>query len=150
MRRTSTELSYLRSAVQNASPAGLVVILFDQLVTDLRGAIAAIEKRDIEGRCAQLIHGFLILAQLQGSLDMENGGEPAVNFTRFYAAVRSKMMEANVRISTEILHHQIELLLDVRQAWQQVDCPEIEQRPAPGVTEANASVRELETANWTA
>jgi flagellar secretion chaperone FliS len=150
MKRTSNELSYLRAAVQNASPAGLVVILFDQLINDLRGAITAIGKRDVERRCEHLKHGFLVLAQLQGSLDKEEGGEAAVNFDRFYSAVRSKMMEANFKISAEILLHQIELLLDVRQAWQEVDRPEVEQRTAPGVTEANAPVRELETANWTA
>ncbi len=125
MKRTQTELAYLRASVQNASSAGLVIILFDQLISDLKGAIAAMERRDVETRCSELKHGFLVLAQLQGSLDMKNGGKTAVHFSRFYAAVRAAMMEAHVKVSPEILVRQIGLLLDVRQAWQQVDRPNV-------------------------
>lgn len=125
MRRTQTELAYLRAAVQNASSAGLVIILIDQLICDLKRVIAAMERHDVETRSTELKHGFLVLAQLQGSLDMENGGEAAVHFFRFYSTVRAAMMEAHLKISPEILVRQIGLLLDVRQAWQQVDKPNL-------------------------
>jgi len=158
MKRTPTELAYLRAAVQNASPVGLVIILFDQLINDLKGAIAAIEKRDVETRSAELKHGFLVLAQLQGSLDVENGGQAAVHFSRFYSAVRAAMMEAHLKVSAEILVRQIGLLLDVRQTWQQVDQPNLSAGPAGAATSSNAvgqpavATEEQGTAatNWTA
>jgi len=138
MKRTQTELAYLRAAVQNASSVGLVIILFDQLIVDLKRAIAAMENRDVETRGAELKHGFLVLAQLQGSLDMENGGEAAVHFSRFYSAVRAGMMEAHIKASPEILVRQIGLLLDVRQAWQQVDRQNLSAAPAGAATSSNA------------
>jgi len=125
MKRTPTELAYLRTAVQNASSVGLVIILLDQLIRDLKGAIAAMEKRDVETRSAELKHGFLVLAQLEGSLDMANGGEAAVHFSRFYAEVRAAVLEAHIKASPEMLVRQIGLLLDVRQAWQQIDQPNL-------------------------
>jgi len=121
MRRSQTELSYLRAAVQNASPVGLTIVLFDQLIHDLQNAIAAIESNDVEKRSADLKHGFMVLQQLHGSLDSENGGDAAKNFAAFYSAVRSRMMEAHLKVNAEILREQIRLLLDVRQTWQKVD-----------------------------
>ena len=77
MKRTLTELAYVKAAVENASSAGLVVILYDQLIKDLQGAIVAMQKNNVEERAAELKHGFLVLEQLEGSLNMENGGDAA-------------------------------------------------------------------------
>jgi len=141
MKRTQAELAYLRAAVQNASSVGLVIILLDQLINDLKRAISAMESRDVETRCAELKHGLLVLAQLQGSLNMEKGGEAAVHFSRFYSAVRAGLMEAHLKASPEILVRQIGLLLDVRQAWQQIDKPNLSGAPASAATASNAAGR---------
>jgi flagellar secretion chaperone FliS len=151
MKRTETEVTYLRAAVQNASPAGLVIILFDMLIGDLERVIAAIAARDVEKRSAELKHAFLVLQQLQGSLDMENGGEAAKNFSRFYASIRSKLLEAHLKISREIVRRQIELLLDVRQAWQQSDRAGIASAPTISSQAAQpAATPERTTSGWTA
>jgi hypothetical protein len=39
--------------------------------------------------------------------------------------LRSKILEAHLKASPEILKQQIALVLDVRQAWQQVDKPNL-------------------------
>jgi|SRR5579862_1698774 len=151
MSLTEKEKTYLRAAVQNASPAGLIVIQFDMLVGDLERVIAAIAARDIERRSAELKHAFLVLQQLQGSLDMENGGEAARNFSRFYAAIRSKLLEAHMKISSEIVRQQINLLLDVRQAWQHSDRAGAVSAPgASSPTAQPAATSERTTSGWTA
>jgi len=126
-----TELSYRRAAVQNASSVGLIIILYDLLIQDLRQAMDAIGKRDIEARSAAVKHAFLVLQQLEGSLDRENGGEAAEHLSKFYAVMRASILQAHIKVSSEILSEQVALLLDVRQAWQQVD-------PAGPATAANA------------
>lgn len=147
MKRTATERAYMTAAVENASAAGLVVILFDLLINDLKNAIVAMESGDIEKRTAELKHGFLVLQQLQESVDMENGGEAAVHFSSFYSAIRCRMLEAQLKQSSEILSRQIELLLEVRQAWQQVSTPS----PAPPpISQAKTNQDEETTASWTA
>jgi len=125
MMKSQTELTYLRAAAQDATEAGLVIILCDLLAHDLGLAIAALSDRDVERRTAEIKHSFLVLQQLEGSLDMENGGEAAKHFSAFYAALRCKILEAHIKASAEILRRQIELVLDVRQAWQQVDKPNL-------------------------
>lgn len=116
-----TDLSYRRAAVENAGPVGLVVILYDLLINDLRQAIDAVEKKDVEARSAVIKHAFVVLQQLEGSLDRENGGEAAKNLSGFYAVMRSRIFEAHTRVSAAILNEQVTLLLDVRQAWEKVD-----------------------------
>jgi|SRR5271166_41139 len=140
MKKSQTELTYLRAAAQNASAAGLVIILYDLLVHDLEHAMAAFAAGDIERRTAEIKHSFLVLQQLEGSLDMEDGEEAARCLSAFYNALRSKILEAQMKASPEILRQSIDLALEVRQAWQQVDKPNL--GPAYAPTEPSDSVQE--------
>lgn len=140
----------MTAAVQNASAAGLVIILFDLLINDLKNAIAAMQSGDIEKRSAELKHGFLVLQQLQESVDMENGGKAAAHFSSFYSAIRCQMLEAHLKISPDMLRRQIELLLEVRQAWQEVSTPKPAAAPASPVASAGATSDEEMAASWTA
>jgi len=157
MARNQTERMYLTAAVQNATAAGLVVILFDLLIDDLRRVIAAIESGDIEKRCAELRHAFLVLQQLEESLDLENGGEAAKQLSMFYSVVRPKLLEAHTKASPELFGRQIELLFEVRQAWQQVDQPNLGIKPSPLPAAAvsvsrftDVSDQERTATSWTA
>src|SRR5690349_9648807 len=116
-----TELSYRKAAIQNATSVGLVIILYDMLVADLQRIIEAIQKGDIEKRSAEVKHAFLVLQQLEGSLEMEKGGQAARHLSNFYSALRSKILEAHIKINVATLQDQISLILDVRQAWEQVN-----------------------------
>ena len=152
----TTELSYRRAAVENASAVGLVIILYDVLVRDLTVAVEAIRERNIDKRSSELKHALLVLQQLEGSLDMDKGGEAARNLSSFYSVIRAKILEAQVKNSPEILDRQIELVLDVRKAWQQVDAntpsgTPVTEKPHRSVSQVAASAsEEVPTANWTA
>ena len=121
MTLTETGLSYRKSAIEGASPIGLMIALFDTLVGDFRRAATALRKNDIESRCRELNHAALVLGQLENWVDLKNGGESAETLARFYAYLRAKMMEAAVAKSASILEMQIDMILHVRTAWQQLD-----------------------------
>jgi flagellar secretion chaperone FliS len=121
MNAKSTESSYRRALVENASSVGLVIILYDLLIKDLKEAIAGIERSDTEARSSAIKHAFVVLQQLEGSLDHENGGEAARHLAGFYSFMRARIFEAHFKVSGEILNQEIERLLKLRQAWQQVD-----------------------------
>ena len=116
-----TELSYRRSAISGASPIGLVIALYDTLSGDLRRAATAIRSNDIQKRCAELNHAALVLGQLESWVDKNSGEELARDLSTFYAYLRAKMLEASLQKSAEILDTQIDLILQVRSAWQQRD-----------------------------
>jgi flagellar secretion chaperone FliS len=121
MKLSETQRSYQMSAIQGASSIGLMIVLFDTLMGDLRRAAASIRKNDIETRCRDLNHASVVLGQLESWLDPDKGGESAQTLTRFYAYLRAKMMEAAVRNSAEMLETQIDMILHVRSAWQNLD-----------------------------
>jgi len=117
----TTESAYRNSSIAGASPIGLMVVLFDTLAGDLRRAATAISQNDIERRCKELNHATLVIGRLESWIDLENGGESARNLSQFYACLRAKMMEASVAMSAAVLNAQIEMILQVRSAWQQLD-----------------------------
>ena len=88
MNANRNQLAYQEAAVRNASAIELVIMLYDILARDLHGAIEAMEAGNIELRSAKLKHGFLALQQLEGTLNMDEGGELAATMSRllFHAA----------------------------------------------------------------
>jgi flagellar protein FliS len=114
-------LSYREAAVRGASPVGLVVLLYEQLVEDLRRAERAMENNQVEGRTSSINHALLIVGHLQNQLNLQAGGQVARNLERFYNLLRNKLLEAQVWISKEIPKEQISLLLDLRDAWTVVE-----------------------------
>lgn len=121
MRQMNRERAYRDCAVAGATPIGLMVALFDRLALDLRRAAAAIRANDIETRCREINHGFLILGQLENWVDLENGGAPARHLAEFYAHLRARMMQASATQMAQILDQQIETLVAIRSRWQQLD-----------------------------
>jgi flagellar secretion chaperone FliS len=113
--------SYREAAVRGASPVRLVICLYEQAIEDLRQAVIALEKGNIEKRTRKINHAIMILGQLQGSLDMERGAEVARNLERFYTLIRTGLVEAQLKQSVRILEQQISQLVLVYEAWLEVE-----------------------------
>src|SRR5271155_2641394 len=113
--------SYREASVRGASPVRLVICLYEQAIEDLRRAVIALEKGAIEIRTREINHALLVIAQLQGSLDMERGGEVAKNLARFYGVVRAGLTEAHLKQSARLLEQQISQLVLVYEAWLEVE-----------------------------
>lgn len=113
--------SYREAGARGASPARLVICLYEQAIEDLRRAVIAMDKGQIEVRTKQINHALMVVAQLEGSLDMARGGEVAINLARFYAMVRRGLTEAQMKQSSKILQDQISQLVVVHEAWLEVE-----------------------------
>jgi flagellar protein FliS len=113
--------SYREAAAQGASPLRLVVLLYEQAIEDLRRAAAAQARNDIEGRTREINHAILVIGHLQSSLDKDRGGPVAANLERFYNQLRASLVEAQCRQSAAELQKQIAFLLEMRDAWCQVE-----------------------------
>ena len=99
----------------------MVIALYDTLAGNLQRATLAMHQRDLEQRGEQLKHGFSILTQLASLLDLQHGGQTALNLQRFYNHIRQEMLRAQFTQDPSVLERANELLLDVRGAWQEVD-----------------------------
>ncbi|HYA25987.1 MAG TPA: flagellar export chaperone FliS [Terriglobales bacterium] len=150
MAMTDPRTLYRESAVRGASPVRLVVMLYEQIVEDLRQAIRAIEENRIEARTHAINHAIVIIGHLQNKLDHTHGGEVARNLEWFYNVSRQKLLEAQLRASQEILTQQISLFLGLRDAWIEVDHAEAARAgPLPTVGSESAGAHAEPThADW--
>jgi flagellar protein FliS len=112
---------YREIAADSGTPLHGVVLLYEQAIEDIRRAVAALHRGDIEVRTSELNHALLVVGQLQSVLDMERGGDVARNLDRFYSLLRIRLLEAQVRVSATILEEQMKLLLLVREAWVELE-----------------------------
>ena len=135
---THTAHTYRQHAVQCATPVGLVVMLHDGAIAWLQQAITAIEAHDIDKKCAHLNRALSIIAQLEGTLDFERGGEVAQTLKQFYVHARARVLQANIQNSQDILAALVQQFSTVREAWDQVDHPAPAQ-PAPPSSGASQS-----------
>lgn len=114
-------LSYLEGAVRGASPVRLVILLYGQAIEDLRRALAAHARTDIEGRTREINHALLVIAHLQGTLDKKQGGRVAADLDRFYNLLRGALVEAQRLQSAAALEQHISHLMLLRDAWGEVE-----------------------------
>jgi len=149
---TDPRTAYREASARGVSPVQSVVRLYEQIVEDLRRAGKAIEENRVDGRTNAINHAIFVIGHLQSRLNMEAGGEVARNLERFYNLLRRRLLEAQFWASKEILHEQITLLLDLRDAWTEVDRAEAARatlNPAPLTAEVTGSIAGQKThADW--
>jgi flagellar secretion chaperone FliS len=135
---------YREAAVRGATQIELVIMMYDMIIQDLDRAMDAIGKRDTERRSSETKHAFSVLEQLQGTLNFVDGGDAAVIMDRLYSIARAKILEGCIKNSPEILHQQISIFSDLRDAWRQAESVN---RPSESLntTEAPIPVMSSET-----
>ena len=114
-------LSYHQASARGASPLAGVVALYDTILRDFVRALAALQAGDVETRVLELNHALLVIAQLQGVLDHERGGDAAKQLDRFYHITRGLIVQANFKAAREPIEELIELFGGVRLAWSQAE-----------------------------
>ena len=109
---------YLETAVETASHARLIVMLYDGAIRFVNAAIDA--NRQYEQQNYYFQRAQKILAELISSLDFTKGGEIAENLFRLYTYMYSQLVEANLQDSTERAQYVVSLLTELREAWETV------------------------------
>jgi flagellar protein FliS len=121
MALTSPYDVYQRTQVDTASPAKLVVMLYDGAIRFLRQAEAAMQQGDREKQNHFLVRAERIITELAGSLDMEAGGEIAQNLMALYQYMNEQLVMANLEDDLEKVQKVCEMLQSLREVWVQVD-----------------------------
>ncbi len=109
---------YVQDAVSTASPATLLIMLYDRLVLDLlRGETALREgKRDQANE--QLKHAQDIISELANTLDT-TAWDGAKQLMAVYTFLLTSLVEANVQADADKVAMCRELVEPLQDAWQQ-------------------------------
>lgn len=112
---------YRKCMVGGASPVGLVVLLYGTIVVSLIRALEAVKRNDVEKRVAETNHVLKVIAQLQGVLDFQRGGQVALQLDNFYSVMRARVLQASMSSSAKDLQELIDVFTSLKQTWQIVD-----------------------------
>lgn len=139
---------YVENDVNNKSPVELVRLLYSKAIERLHRAAEYDRAGQLPERNDSIAKTMQIVVELQGSLNLEEGGEIAANLARLYEYMQDRLSNAlaaqNSATAIEEVTRPLNVLYD---AWKDCDPetgPDAESTPAqPRATPAD---RELEPA----
>jgi flagellar secretion chaperone FliS len=111
--------AYRVQAVESASPAQLVLMLYDGVLGAIAASTRALasEPRDLATAHRELTRAQDIVLELQLSLDHEQGGEIARSLEGIYGFCIDKLTQANVKKDTYRLTDVTTFITELRDAW---------------------------------
>jgi flagellar protein FliS len=115
--------AYYQTHVQSRSPLELVVMLYDGALRFLDQAAAAMDEGDMVTKANAMSRSFAILAELQNTLNVAEGGEVARQLDALYSYMNDRLVDANTQRSSAPIRDVIRLLQPLREAWSQAAAP---------------------------
>ena len=126
---------YQKAAVSTLDQKKMIVLLYDGAIKYLSIAANKMNGGDAYEAHTNIIRGKSIVAELLASLDMDAGGDIALNLQRLYAYMFNTLIDANMQRNVDLINEVIELLKQLREAWKVVDSPK---QAAAGQNQANS------------
>ena len=108
---------YASESVTTASPARLLLMLYDRLVRDLVTGEQALAAGDRAKASAELVHAQAILSELQTSLDL-TAWDGAAGLADLYGFLRAELVAANIGNDPARVVSVRELVEPLREAWR--------------------------------
>lgn len=111
---------YKENAVTTQTPGQIVVLLYDGAVRFLQQAVAALEEKKYAEKGRKINKAIAILCELNSALDMEAGGEVAVNLRKLYLFMHETLLKANFQKDTRKIQSVIRMLETLAEGWRQI------------------------------
>lgn len=108
---------YTSDTVVTASPARLLVLLYDRLVRDLVTAERAVLDRDFTTASSELIHAQSIVLELRSSLQLDVW-DGAAGLSALYTYLHRELVGANVKRDAQRVAACRQLVEPLRDAWR--------------------------------
>ncbi|MGA0885875.1 MAG: flagellar export chaperone FliS [Ilumatobacteraceae bacterium] len=106
--------TYRDHAITTASPARIIVLLFERLALDIERALHALETEQPAND--HLVHAQEILIALLDALDT-NAWEHAPQLANIYITVHHDLVTANVEKNQTLLHQSLTTITTLKDAW---------------------------------
>lgn len=121
--------AYMQTHVTTTTPGHLVVMLYDGAITFLEQAKQEIAANNFAKKGILISQALDIIAELDGSLNNEKGGELAQNLHRLYMYCNTRLLRANLKMDTAIIDEVISILSSFRSAFAEIS--RTQPHPAP-------------------
>jgi flagellar protein FliS len=115
--------AYRQMNVQSRSPLELVVMLYDGALQSLAAAKAAAARHDVAARADGVTRALAILTELQGTLDMKEGGKIAEDLDRLYAFAIARLLDVTLKNDDAAIDDVVRTMTPLREGWAQIAQP---------------------------
>lgn len=102
------------------NPVELVIMLYDGAIDFLDKAATAINMREVPIKIKYIDKAIAIIEELLNALNLEVGGEIALNLQNLYLHMMRELVLANAKNDGNRVKHVIGLLKELRGAWIQI------------------------------
>ncbi len=121
---------YQKVQVMTSDGVRLIIMLYEGIIRFNSGAIEAINNDNIKDRVYFINRSMDIISELNGALNMEEGGEVAKNLSKLYDYCVHALNKANAENSVEALEGVNRVVAEVKAGWL-------------GITSENTSATDL-------
>jgi len=115
--------AYRQTEAQSRTPLELVVMLYDGALRFAAQARAAIERKDVRARREAISRTLAILSELQGTLDLEKGGEIAASLNNLYIYINGCLLDGAAKQDVRPIDDAMRVLTTLREAWADIAQP---------------------------
>lgn len=112
--------AYLQTSVSTTSQGEILLMLYDGAIKFLRQAQEQIRQKDYAKKGILISKALDILAELEGSLNTQKGGDIATNLHKLYFFCQTKLLQANIKMDVDMVEDVIKILDGLRSAYQEV------------------------------
>ena len=109
---------YQKNSVQTASPAKIILRLYDGAIKFCHMAQVAIDEKNIEKANLNIQKAQKIIVQLRVSLDTKY--PVSQEFDKVYDYIYRRLVEANMKKDNEILEEALKHIKTMRETWIEV------------------------------
>ena len=110
--------AYMDASVATASPARLLVMLYERLVLDVRKAMAAQQQGDHAEAHTQLLHAQDIVLELRATLDVD-AWEGGPGLASIYDFLHLQLVRANIGRDVATTEGCLRLVEDLCATWRE-------------------------------
>lgn len=111
---------YQNVQVMTADGVRLIVMLYDGVIRFNKSAAHCMSVGDVEGRNTFIGKSFNIISELQNSLNMEEGGEVALNLARLYDFSINQLTLANASNDPRSLDAVSRVIGELKEGWEAI------------------------------
>ncbi|MEW6417007.1 MAG: flagellar export chaperone FliS [Nitrospirota bacterium] len=102
------------------TPLDLIILLYDGAIDYLHKTIFYINQGNVSPKIHYISKTIAIIEELLASLNMEEGGEIAINLQNLYIYMLKELTIANAKNDVVRIAHIEGLLKELRSAWRQI------------------------------
>ena len=107
--------------VEQASPVKLTLLLYDKEVFLLRQALVRLKEGEVAKKGEAILKATEILSELKAILNLEEGGEIAIQLDNLYTFMVQQLTAANLGNQPEPITGVLKIVEELREGWRELE-----------------------------